>query len=232
MAEKDLIAFEPWYGELGWEVMTWAPMCRLIARDYARSVVTSFADSEALYADFATGFVDHGHKRRGLNYPKHYRVKGLYHRYGCRAQAQYSCDVLIHARGIRRKANINYQHWPELIDLMIGHPWSFGWIGSRFDNTSPYWGLDFRGYPMKSLMDIIAASKLIIGVSSGIMHLAAACGTNLVVWGDRRTYFGETLEKRYKKTWNPFSVRVGWIDADDWQPQPQRILKEIERILT
>jgi hypothetical protein len=60
--------------------------------------------------------------------------------------------------------------------------------------------------------------------------MAAACGANLVVWGDDRTYFGETLEKRYKMTWNPFEVRVGWITASDWQPDPVVIIKKIELI--
>ena len=44
-------------------------------------------------------------------------------------------------------------------------------------------------------MDIIAGAKVVVGVSSGIMHLAMACGTPVVVWGDSRTYFGEILEK-------------------------------------
>ncbi len=232
MATKDLIEFAPWYGELGWEVMTWAPMCRITAQYFNKSSITSFADSEALYTDFATEFIDHGQKRRSLNYHKNYRAKGLYHRYGHSERAAYHCDILLHARGIRRKANINYQNWSELIELLKAYPWSIGWIGTADDQSMGTCGLDLRGQSMAMLMDIMAASKVVIGVSSGIMHLSAACGTNLIVWGDRRTYFGETLEKRYKHTWNPFSIRVGWIDADDWQPQPQRILKEIERILT
>ena len=80
-------------------------------------------------------------------------------------------------------------------------------------------------------MDRMARAKLVVGVSSGIMHLAAACGTNIVVWGDRRTYFNETLEQRYKITWNPFNVKVGWLTADDWQPEPKEIIKKIREML-
>ena len=225
------IIFPPWYGELGWEVMTWAPFCRRAAQGHERVIVTTFDGMAPLYADFATEFRSNGERARSLTYPKHYRVKGLHYRYGRREKAGTYFDLLIHARGVARKSSINYHFWPQLADLIERKGWSVAWIGGPKDTWQPGCGFDLRGLELQKLMDIIAASRLVIGVSSGIMHLAAACGTDLLVWGDRRTYFGETLETRYKATWNPHQVRVGWIDADNWQPEPQRIIEEIETII-
>jgi len=229
---KSSITFPAWRGEFGWEIMTWAPWCRRLAQSYDEVIVTSFADMQPLYADFATEFRSHGEKNRCLNYPKHYHVPGLHHRYGRPQEAGTSFEILIHARGVGRKSSINYRFWPQVSKLIEQYTWSYAWIGDRGDLYEPGGGIDMRGLELQKLMDIIAASRLVIGVSSGVMHLAAACGTDLIVWGDRRTYFGETLETRYKATWNPHNVQVGWINADDWQPDPQRIIEEIERMLT
>lgn len=229
-SSQNHIEFPPWYGEFGWEIMTWAPFCRRQARGHSEVIVTSFAGMAPLYADFATEFRSHGQTSRRLDYPKRYRVKGLYHRYGQPEKAGTSFDLLIHARGISRKSSINYRYWPQLAALIERQGWSYAWIGGSGDLYQAGGGIDLRGLELQKLMDMIAASRLVIGVSSGVMHLAAACGSDLVVWGDRRTYFWETLETRYKTTWNPHNVRVGWIDADDWQPQPQRIIEEIERM--
>lgn len=225
------IEFPAWYGELGWEVMTWIPVLRRQARDYDAVIATSFAGMGPLYADFVSEFREHNQTNRSLCYPKAYRIIGDHIRYGDPSKALAVFDVLIHARGITRKNAINYRRWAELGELFHRCPWSIGWIGSPADQALPACGFDLRGRPLDSLIDIIAGSRCVIGVSSGLMHLAAACGTDLVVWGDRRTYFGETLETRYKQTWNPHNVAVGWIDADDWQPEPGQIISQIERML-
>lgn len=224
------IEFVPWYGELGWEIMSWVPFCRKLSLNYDRVLASSFDGMAPLYADFATEFRTHNGQDRSLDYPKMYKVDGTYHRYGRPEEAEICQDILFHARGIRRKSSINYRQWPELIRQFTAIPETLGFIGSKLDQHVPGC-YDFRGIGLQRLMDRVAAAKLVIGCSSGIMHLAAACGTNIVVWGDSRTYFWETLEQRYKVTWNPFDVRVGWIKADDWQPEPEEIIKKIEQML-
>ena len=223
------IVFEPWYGELGWEIMTWAPVLRKKAADYGHVTVSSFIGMNALYADFADKFIPHDGSR-SLDYPKMYRHDGIYYRYGDPLRASYARDILIHARGVSRKRSINYRSWPQVAKMISGMGLTVAFIGGQ-DDYSARGYMDFRGIELQQLMDRIAASKLVIGVSSGVMHLAAACGTDIVVWGDNRTYFGETLEQRYKVTWNPFEVRVGWIRADDWQPEPGRIIDKIKLML-
>jgi len=224
------INFIPWYGELGWEIMTWVPFCRKLSLNYDRVIASSFAEMAPLYEDFVTEFRPHNGQNRSLDYPKMYKVQGIHHRYGQPQNAQICQEVLIHARGIRRKSSINYRQWPQLAERISGMALTSGFIGSQNDQYVAGF-FDFRGIDLQKLMNRMARAKLVIGCSSGIMHLAAACGTNLVVWGDDRTYFWETLERRYKVTWNPFNVKVGWITANDWQPEPEEITKKIEEIL-
>jgi hypothetical protein len=235
--------FPPWYGELGWEVMTWVPWCRKQAQQYNEVIVSSFAGMAALYGDFATRFEPHQRSSRSLDYPKMYRPDGIYRRYG-RRDAGRVADILIHARGIHRKAGINYPRWPEVTALLSqlripnsgsdpaqgARPLEIAFIGTHADaRISGY--KDLRNIKLLKLMDVMACAQLTIGASSGVMHLAAACGCDVVVWGDERTYFGETLEQRYTQTWNPFGVRVGWITAHNWQPEPARIVQQVDAML-
>jgi hypothetical protein len=178
---------------------------------------------------------------RSLNYPKdfgRYRSNGpgfAHVRYGDPDRAE-PFDVLIHARAITRKASINYRLWPELLTGLAGL--KVGIIGTAADffpsderratSDAPH---DLRRLPLDRLMDTLATAGCVVGCSSGTMHLAAACGADLVVWGDTKTRYRETLERRYKQTWNPHHVRVEWLAADDWQPDPARIAAAIERLL-
>lgn len=222
-AQGKIAIFNPFLGELGWEIMTWAPYCRRIAEDYDRAIICSFKGMKSLYKDFAE-FIGHDAEGRGLSYPKMYRVDGKYFKYG---DPLVKHDVLIHARGIRRKCNYNYKDWNKIVEMLNGL--SVAFIGTLEDQYLEGFD-DARGIELQLLMDLMAGSKIVVGVSSGIMHLAASCGTNLVVWGDDRTYFGETLEKRYKETWNPFNVNVRFLCAKDWQPEPEKVVKEIKNV--
>ena len=224
------IEFPPWYGEFGWEVASWVPFCRKKAAGYDQVVVTSFDGMGPLYADFATEFKTHGQPHRGLKYQKLYRPPpGGYYKYGRPDEPEFFFDCLIHARGIPRKNSINYRRWDELLGLMKKMPGTCAVIGSRQDDRVGDL-FDMRGLELQKLMDLISRAKMVIGVSSGLMHLSAFCGTDLVVWGDRRTYFSETLEQRYKVTWNPFNVKVGWVDAEYFQPEPEAIAERIREI--
>lgn len=224
------IEFPPWRGEFGWEIMSWAPRCRKQAAGYEEVVVTSFEGMKPLYADFATEFRSHSLAGRGLKYEKRYRPDGEYYKYGRPGGCAYSFDILFHGRGIARKNSINYRKWHDVLAITKTMPVTCACVGSKQDIRVGTL-FDLRGLELQKLMNQLAAARVVVGVSSGLMHLAAACGTDIVVWGDRRTYFGETLEKRYKMTWNPFNVKVGWINADDFQPEPAAIIKEIEKLL-
>jgi len=232
--DGDRIAFAPFVGEFGWEVASWAPFCRYQARGFRHVTVTSFAATAALYADFCTDFQSHGQSGRGLDYPKsfafYFGTPAEYVRYGRPGHGP-RFDVLIHARGIARKATINYRHWPAVVEGLLARRLKVACIGTSADGgIAP--AVDLRGAPLPMLMDLCANARVTVGASSGAMHLAAACGCDLVVWGDRKTRYHETLETRYTKTWNPPPrVAVGYLATDDWQPDPAAVLAKIEAML-
>ncbi|MCK9570159.1 hypothetical protein M0R72_14540 [Candidatus Pacearchaeota archaeon] len=224
-----------WFGEFGWEVMSWSPWCRARARECGGAIITSFGASRALYEDFATRFRDHGGRDRSLEYPKDMRMyrsdgPGFEHRRFGNPDNAEPFDVLIHARGIARKASINYRAWDLLCGLCALCGYKVASIGTRVDGHIPG-TRDLRQIALDRLMDVMAAAGVCVGCSSGVMHLAAACGCDLVVWGDTKTRYGQTLERRYKETWNPQHVAVEWLDADDWQPAAARIMQAIEKRL-
>lgn len=148
-------------------------------------------------------------------------MKGEYIKFG---KPRHIADVLIHARGIRRGTDKNYKRWD---DIKIPEA---GYIGTHEDLCLNH-TRDLRDIPLQDLMDVIAGAKVVIGGSSGVMHLAQMCGTPIICWADGRTYFGETLEKRYKETWNPLGSEVHWIPTPSWQPNPDDIFAELRSII-
>lgn len=231
--EGDRIAFAPFGGEFGWEVMSWAPYCRYKARGFRHVTVTSFAETAALYDDFCDDFQCHGQSGRSLSYPKsfpfYFGGQAEHRRYGRPGHGP-AFDVLIHARGIARKNTINYRQWPTVVESLLAQRLKVACIGTGADGAIGT-AIDLRGAPLPFLMDLAANARVAVGASSGAMHLAAACGCPLVVWGDRKTRYRETLQKRYEDTWNPQQVPLRYLATDDWQPDPDAILTEIHHAL-
>ena len=63
-------------------------------------------------------------------------------------------------------------------------------------------------------------SKLIVGPSSGPMHMASLCGLKHLVWST------EYNRVRYERDWNPFKTEVIFHSDGGWNPNPETI-KEI-----
>ncbi len=246
----DVAFFGPWVGEFGWELMTWQAWCRQQAKKFKKAYACSFPDMGYLYEDFAT-FVPHSYKKRYLDWTKvnemdiqyeippdvtqqfipfkEYRVEGQdFRRLGWpwKPGDFIKGDVLIHARGIN-KGGKNYpvEKWEKLVELLkaeIGDSGIVGSVGSAEDllikDTE-----DFRGLPLVELCLYLSQARMVIGQSSGVMHLASLCMAPHIVWADSRTYFGETLEMRYKHTWNPLNAPVHYIFDDKWEPDPHTV---------
>jgi len=224
--------------------MTWVPYLRKLSRDYEKMIISTFEGVEALYSGFhcELEFRPHTDQKRvdgwtEVNWPyvgieleayhikpiKQYKVDGEYVRYG--SPVVQDAVVLFHARGIQTAAfkNWDIEKWAVLAKEF---PSAIS-IGSKDDLHVPGTG-DARGMSLGSLMDLVASASIVIGQSSGVMHLAAMCGTQQLVWADNKTYFNEPLEKRYQETWNPFGTPVTWIDCDNWDPQPDQIMQALK----
>lgn len=66
-----------------------------------------------------------------------------------------------------------------------------------------------------SLSDLVAIyrlSRAVVGSSTGIIHLAAACGVPHITWGS--TYSNDKVVLRYNRTWNLNGTWVRFISKD------------------
>jgi hypothetical protein len=242
----------PWIGEFGWEIMTWIPYLRKLCREYDKMIISTFEGMEALYTGFhcELEFNPHNYMTRlddwmnpditfslplgipieavRINPIKEYRIDGEYVRYGSPVVKDVS--VLFHARGIEKGASKNWprEKWEKLAKefpeaICIGSPKDLNVYEGMADWTLHQ---DARTADLNQLMDLIASASIVIGGSSGVMHLALMCGTRIATWG-KCNNFGDTLENRYKETWNPFGTPVTWV-GDTWNPEPEDILKALQ----
>lgn len=235
----------PFYGEFGWEIMTWQPYLRAKSRDVDKMWISTFPGMEALYTGFhcPVEFVPHNHPGRALEWRdvslcehvvpddvteridpiKRYRPEGEFVRFG--TPRSRDIEVVFHARGVQKSSFKNYpaDRWQEIAE----HFPKSASVGSKEDHHIPGTE-DRRGIPLQELMDTICGAHVIVGGSSGVMHLASLCGTRQVVWAeDEKTHFGEKLEVRYMQTWNPLWTPVTWIASDNWNPPAERVLAGI-----
>ena len=70
-----------------------------------------------------------------------------------------------------------------------------------------------------SIADLIAiykVSSVVVGSSTGIMHLAAACGTTHITWGSSRA--DDAVINRYNSTWNLNNTPVRFL-TKGWQAE-------------
>lgn len=246
MSER--IAFAgPFYGEWGWEIMTWQAYLRRKSRDVDKMWITTFPGMDDLYTGFhcPVMFSPHNHPGRALEWRdkslcqywlpeeatveidpiKKYRLdddEAEFVRYGTPRNRE--IEVLFHARNIPKGSFKNYplDRW---VDIANHFPKSAS-VGAEPDLHIPG-TVDKRGILLADLMDLMAGARVVVGQSSGVMHLASLCGTRQVVWGDSKTHFNELLEVRYKQTWNPLGTPVTWVESDDWKPPAEKVISGI-----
>lgn len=145
-------------------------------------------------------------------------------------------DVIIHARAKKNKVNAgmnsNYrnwsaQKWSKLIDKLEGY--SIACIGTE-QGAAHVGGEDLRGVSLRSLCDTLASSSVIVGPSSGPIHLASLCGCPQVLWYGPP--YDKLNEQRYTIDWNPHRTSVDIIRHEKWDADvddvAQRILKRLE----
>lgn len=254
----DVAFFGPWVGEFGWELMSWQAWCRRQAKKFKKVYACSYPNMEYLYRDFAE-FIPHGCQKRYLDWTNIEQIQIDYHvpedvtqqiipfkqyrlenqefiKFGWPGDGKQlvKSDILIHARGgAKKERNYPVEKWEMLVEKLNEIIDSFGVIASigTKDDLHIKGTTDCRGLSLEGDCKYISQAKMVIGQSSGAMHLASLCGTPHLVWGDSRTYFGETLEMRYKHTWNPLNTPVYWIYDDNWSPDPQILAKMIDNFL-
>jgi ADP-heptose:LPS heptosyltransferase len=135
--------------------------------------------------------------------------------------------ILIHARHTD-KVGTDIRNWgnekfKKIIDHFQGYKFaSIGLIGAseHIEGTK-----DLRGTQLSDLCNYMSSANLIIGPSSGPIHLASLCGLKHVAWGvENNTY-------RYKKDWNPHNTEMEYITSNIWDPNVEEVKKRMEILL-
>jgi hypothetical protein len=255
----DLIA-GPWVGEFGWELFGWQGVLRNLAPDYDKVIVYGKPGHAYLYEDFAdeyinfiprgkepnmwmngtTNFLPPFHSKKALWIkPQQFTFienppQQAFMRYGTQGVPK-EIDIVYHARSLTKYGSgymtWDDKNWMELLNGFDRH--TIACIGAE-DGASYYSGADFRGANIKVTCDILSRTKVLVGPSSGPIHLGSLCETPHVVWS------GHYMNKdRYEAWWNPFNTKLRtivppdspWENKVEWQPKPNQVAEKIEELL-
>jgi len=147
-------------------------------------------------------------------------------------------DMVVHARSIpklegnKTKWTRNWPeaHWDELCTSLPSL--RIAAVGVASLSYAPRGTIDLRGVETETLCSILASSRICVGPSSGVMHLASLCRTPHLVWtSDEKIWgFGGSVF-RYLRSWNPFATKVVVLDAMGWRPTPDYIRTRLLRAL-
>lgn len=131
--------------------------------------------------------------------------------------------IAIHARMCEKQPERNWSasHWEQMLEKwgIVGRHFAF--VGSVEDSIAlnlPQ-AEDMRGISVKEEVEILSHCGMMIGPSSGPLHLANHCGTPVVWWAD-----GEKNIERYDTAWNPFKVPNKCVTSADWRPTPEQVV--------
>lgn len=261
-ARRDTLFAGPWVGEFGWELMNWQGFVRKLSRGYRKTLVCCPEGHEALYSDFADEIHPHFlqgvaecNQLMNVRNPEEWnRIQDLipgdcdhlkplgyqpfsrqeFIRFGKR-DPENAVDMLFHprGRGFGSDRNWSAENWNRLMTGLEADGIKLGCIGLR-NATLQVEGnfLDLRDKPLSETLDIIASAGLVVGPSSGPMHLASLCGTPHLVWTDSGRYArGRTNREKYEAWWNPLKTTAKVLDAHAFNPPVEVVLNEVRNIL-
>lgn len=253
--KMDLIA-GPWVGEFGWELFGWQGVIRDMSERYNRTIIYGRPGHQFLYEDFMDEYVEFvpqgTEPNMWLNEGTKFELPG-HHKNACWIKPQqfafmpnaphqniirYGVEtdrtmIAYHARNLTKYGsgymNWSSWNWKKLMEryarvVCIGSKKGADYIG----------GEDLRGAPINETCDALSRCSVLIGPSSGAIHLGSLCGTPHVVWS------GHYKNKaRYEQWWNPLKTPVRTICPEDspwdkkimWQPEPGEIATKVEELL-
>ena len=137
-----------------------------------------------------------------------------------------NCQVVFHARNrqIRKNDNWSAARWTDLQKQINDLGISTASVGTKLESSHVPGTIDFREKPLEEVCGLLRRASVIVGPSSGPMHLAALSGCPQVVWtGNPKQNYS-----RYKYTWNPFCTDVEIIASD--LPTSQDVISKMLKI--
>lgn len=247
--------------EWGWVIATWVPYCRFISQRYDRTVIICREANQYLYEDFTDEFIYYDKKGEtdrwllngkrikippeiesrfvgaSLKEPNQNRCmskrKKKYLQYG-KLMNDLGYDIVIHARA--RKEGQTQKNWPvaKYTKLIQSFPEArICSIGTEKEARHIPGTNDLRDICLKNLSYIMRNSKVVLGTSSGPLHLASHCGTPHVVITstEYRKVIKGTNRHRYEKLWNPFKARVEVIDKYGWNAPTVPVIRAVKKFV-
>jgi ADP-heptose:LPS heptosyltransferase len=131
--------------------------------------------------------------------------------------------VVIHARARTLGADRNWpaERWHELGRRLVRAGVLVTWIGRSGQSVQPAAGEGYSSHD-KSLRLLVPLlnDSIIVGSSSGPMHLATLCGCPQVV------LTGECNRARYERHWNPLRTPVHIVPGG-WQPSVDAVFESV-----
>jgi hypothetical protein len=243
----------PWVGEFGWELMSWQGAIRKLAE--SRSVIVCCQRGHGdLYRDFAHRIIEHDidirrpdcwrgtvvdHTAFNLLIGE-LAVQGKllgpsgvipievqkFIKYGTPDRTlENRFDVIIHARAPINDPKRAWppEKWEMLTEILMDHNLRMASIGTQA--YYPKITADLRNIPLNETMDLMAGATMVIGPSSGPLHLASLCGTPHIVWTDNKFWSAARMNNRtrYEKAWNPLGTPCKVLDASGWDPPVETV---------
>jgi hypothetical protein len=150
-------------------------------------------------------------------------------------QKDTATDILFHPRGRTFGSDRNWssEKWERLLEgisNISGQKIQLGCIGltnATLDISGDF--LDYRDVPLEQTLNLMASTRLVIGPSSGPMHLASLCKTPHLVWTDQEKYArGYKNRYKYESWWNPFHTKAVVVDNMGFDPDVEIILQTIQ----
>lgn len=181
---------------------------------------------QALVPDGAYAFMAHTLPLGGGRLHPPWTGRVVPHLYGERREEWAEC-IVFHGRdrwdvgGERNWPLHNYHRLAKTLRA-IGVSNRFVSIGSRAQSVAVWDSVDMRGVDLSIVMDVLASARMIVGVSSGPIHLASQCACpQVVIIGYHNM---DRLEARYGSDWNPFGASVRCVRSPEWNAPVQEVL--------
>lgn len=225
-----MLLVSPWVGEFGWEVYAWQSAMRHLSRNYNEVVVYCLNGHAALYEDFTDETIEIdaydgnccSYHRGSIDYsvdvcadvdvvrPSLFDYAGAeksFIKFG--HQVDTRIDVMFHVR-TTGKLGTTWKNWDmnkwEELQHRFGSM-KCACIGTKSDAGLLEDAEDLRGADLSMVMDHLASCKLMVGPSSGPIHLGCLCGASHVAWGQPR------VQDRHEKLWNPFDAACFYVPS-------------------
>jgi len=147
--------------------------------------------------------------------------RSKYHQYGSGDTKEKMNLIAFHARMCETKQperNWPKVKWDKLAANMLKGDLRIASIGHKDQSIHVQGTEDMRGVSLAELTEILSNCRTCYGPSSGPLHLANHCGTDVVWWSANKKDV-----RRYGSAWNPFEMNNRQAKTG-WNPTVEQVL--------